>query len=76
MKEKEVLSKLKSAFLHDNDSLVRLEIIQLIAILNDTSMIQTLTKLVNRDDDPEIIQTASTVIQILQGVTPLASLDF
>lgn len=70
------LALLKKTLLHDDDNNVRCAIIELIGSLREASMMHSLTKIVNRDDDPVVIRTASIAIQVIQGITPASSLDF
>ena len=69
------LAHLKNTLLHDDDNDVRCAIIQLIGSLREASMMHSLNKIVNRDDDPTVIKTASIAIQVIQGITPASSMD-
>ncbi|MCY3413284.1 MAG: HEAT repeat domain-containing protein [Candidatus Heimdallarchaeota archaeon] len=70
------VAKLKHTLLHDHHKTVRIAIIQMIGKLKLASMIPILTKIVNRDDDDEVIKTASLAIQVIQEITPFSSMDF
>ena len=70
------LAQLKNTLLHDDDNNVRCALIELIGSLREASMMHTLNKIVNRDDDPQVIKTASLAIQVIQGITPASSMDY
>ena len=75
LRDSTTLKPLLDLILNEEDANLRKTAIKSVGVLGYTEAIPTLEKVMNRTGDTNLIQICSQVIQVLQGVTSLLSLE-